>query len=104
MSSNPTRDTMLHIQGKLSDFKTMLEQKNKILSQDIILDPKECNICFVDISKNEHAPVSLACAHSDIFHLDCILKWTENKKECPKCRELIDDEVVNKMKEKKDSK
>jgi len=48
---------------------------------------KECPICMDDFQKPDdefREDVKTNCGH--YFHLDCILKWTEENNTCPLCR------------------
>jgi hypothetical protein len=44
----------------------------------------ECIICFL---KNNNVWCKLKCDH--IFHVECILKWLKEKKNCPCCRVFL---------------
>jgi hypothetical protein len=46
---------------------------------------KECYCCICIESMNNDEIIKLKCNH--IFHSKCILKWFQNKKKCPLCRE-----------------
>ena len=49
-----------------------------------IYNNKSCSICLEKINNNDIKNATLECGH--IFHSDCILKWIENKSNCPICR------------------
>ncbi|XP_058059436.1 uncharacterized protein LOC131210240 [Anopheles bellator] len=48
-------------------------------------DSIPCSICQDPMREAEK--FTLACKHS--FHNSCILKWLQNKNECPNCRKPI---------------
>lgn len=55
----------------------------EFFKKKIIQGNSECDICFLKLKKG----VELACAHN--YHRQCILKWYDVSKTCPKCRRKI---------------
>lgn len=43
-------------------------------------------------NQNEKRAVAeLNCPNSHIFHVECIIKWTEKNKDCPLCKKPIEE-------------
>ena len=53
----------------------------KFINPETIIKSDSCSICLKKFNKNN---ITIACGHQ--FHSQCILKWMENKKNCPICR------------------
>ena len=80
-----------------------LEEKYKTILEE------DCSICFGEIEN----PVLLPCCQN-IFCGNCIIRWMEDKRNCPMCRSKLsgkdlvyikkDDEKEDKEEEKKESK
>lgn len=51
-------------------------------------DP-ECTICMQTYSKNDEL-IILSCRGKHHFHAACIRKWLKISKNCPMCRENLD--------------
>lgn len=45
--------------------------------------PINCSVCLEDIGAGADI-MTLPCAH--VYHRDCVSKWLQMKKECPKCK------------------
>ena len=56
------------------------------LTSDKVFIDKECIICLKEFESKDNVKV-LPCKH--VYHKDCILKWMDKTKECPKCRTQI---------------
>ncbi|KAF4350993.1 hypothetical protein F8388_021700 [Cannabis sativa] len=63
-------------------------EENRIIKRDV-LEEEDCAICLERLFDNE--PItsekvveSTSCMH--VFHLHCIIKWTQINKTCPVCR------------------
>jgi hypothetical protein len=49
------------------------------------LSTLECSICFDAIDVRDRRQYMLApCDH--LFHRDCLIRWMDQKMECPTCR------------------
>lgn len=80
---------ILIILHKCSLRNKMLEDKQKeknfqrffIDESNIEITENFCSICLEEITDNHKV---LTCNHC--YHKDCIIKWLNNKEECPNCR------------------
>ncbi len=56
-----------------------------LIKKDNIFNEELCIICYVNFKKQNY--ISLPCNH--IYHEKCILKWLDNKMECPICKMAV---------------
>jgi hypothetical protein len=64
---------------------------------DIILDRKECFICFEDEITNNFKIINLkdqvicikSCLCNGLIHNECLKKWIDSHKSCPVCRKSV---------------
>ena len=54
---------------------------------------EQCAICL-NVYRHDEIVVSLKCHEAHIFHEECLNKWTENRLQCPMCRQRLEMHVV----------
>ena len=69
---------------KFNDIKSDNNEEKNNEDKDIVIENQ------INVKDSEKKDIStLECGHQ--FHTDCISKWMERKKECPLCRQKIND-------------
>ena len=86
--------------GKKYEFDELNKQNPLNFPEIIIKDVnkledanKRCMICLEYFISNEKVS-ALPCIH--LFHIKCIKKWTERKKECPVCKLVLTQHNIDK--------
>ena len=84
------------IQASLQCF----ESNHSLPSNPVLISPELTSVSGFDLPKNNlvNCPIcmedvdhrdafALQCSH--VFHRNCVMKWLNQKKECPICREEV---------------
>lgn len=62
-----------------------------LLFDKIALEEEEC--CSICLEKFDDNHVTLPCKHH--YHENCIMRWFDDKSDCPLCREKVGLKLIN---------
>jgi len=74
----------------VSEEKIQGLKSSSFKSTDSHTDGEEmCAVCRIEFDEDEEVLI-LPCSH--VYHNSCILQWLENNKNCPICKQSVDDD------------
>ena len=90
-SNIPQNDSNLNEGLEQKLINNLPETKIKDVSK-LTSEKKECSICLEEFMEDEYL-TCLPCIHA--FHSTCIKDWLKRSKECPICKFMITNEILN---------